>query len=344
MRSKSLPLPISFSRPPRRGFTLVELMMVITIIALLMTLVISVVGSFITHARDSATRATIEKIESLLNARSQAFNRLIMRKGFLQGTPEFQAVSVNMSALPQSTQKIIAIKFLEMKYFPQRPQDFNELMGLFQANPPTQLQLAALYPNLFNGVAPKGNVTVAGENSEYLYDFLTQENVLGDSPEGRDSFSAAEVQDKNGNGFPEFLDGWGNPIRFYRWPTRLFRSGGTGAAISNQDVNNAKVLFASLPVFSGNLAVDLARDPDDPLQECLSPVLNGGAINFESLFHTPATYHVLLIVSAGPDGVLGLYEPDDPNASTTYGNLAAVKDQNALIDDIVYLNIRAGGK
>ena len=98
-----------------------------------------------------------------------------------------------------------------------------------------------------------------------------------------------------------------------------------------------KTLFASLPVFSGNLANDLNRDPDDPLRSCI------GISNFEQNFHTPATYHVLLIVSAGPDGQLGIYEPDDvPN----FGYLAQPipNQQDSLTDNIVYLNVRAGGK
>ena len=34
----------------------------------------------------------------------------------------------------------------------------------------------------------------------------------------RDDFSDKEVQDTDGDGLPEFVDGWGNPIQFFRWP------------------------------------------------------------------------------------------------------------------------------
>src|SRR5262249_4566298 len=148
---------------------------------------------------------------------------------------------------------------------------------------------------------------------------------------------------------------------------RLFRSGGQTlpsgagavAAITQTDTNNVKTLFSTLPVFTGNLGPDpnltlypratgplynthLHRDPDDPLREC-----EYNSTNFESSYHTPATFHVFLIVSAGPDGILGLYEPDFVDGTSTppiYGNLAQVKDSNALLDDIISLNIRAGGK
>lgn len=52
--------------------------------------------------------------------------------------------------------------------------------------------------------------------SEALYGFLVE------SPGalvGRDSFKDSEVADTDGDGMPEFIDGWGNPILFFRWPT-----------------------------------------------------------------------------------------------------------------------------
>ena len=37
------------------------------------------------------------------------------------------------------------------------------------------------------------------------------------SPEAMEQFSASEIGDTDGNGYPEFLDGWGRPIWFLRW-------------------------------------------------------------------------------------------------------------------------------
>jgi hypothetical protein len=335
---------------------------VVTIIAVLMTLVIRVVGAFITQSRDAATKATISKNQGLINSRAQAFNRLVMRKGFLPGSVEMQYVTQYYSGASASTQNALATKLLELKYFPQRVQELGNSVSATQ-----QTQVHQLYANLitkylavFSLPQPPGqNIASLDKynpaldanhtlrSSEILYDFLTQSNVLGNPPIGADAFTDAEVKDTDGNGLPELIDAWGNPLRFYRWPTRFFRSGGvtsspgtvpaTLATISPPDVANAKTLFASLPVFSGNLANDLNRDPDDPLRSCI------GISNFEQNFHTPATYHVLLIVSAGPDGQLGIYEPDDvPN----FGYLAQPipNQQDSLTDNIVYLNVRAGGK
>ncbi len=54
--------------------------------------------------------------------------------------------------------------------------------------------------------------------SEMLYALL----VEGSGPWGaaftRDQFGDKEVQDTDNDGLPEFVDGWGQPLQFFRWP------------------------------------------------------------------------------------------------------------------------------
>ncbi len=363
--------PNSALRTSRSAFTLVEIMMVVTIIAILMTLTVKVVGAFLDQARNSATTSTLSKIQSLMNSRRQAFDRLTQRKGFFTTTPEYlYAQSTSRSPtmnMPSSAIKPVASKLLQMKYFPQSSSDLTNLMQtVYQNNTAAQLQFANMYPKLFqpfvNNLAsftpPQTipNLT----NQEILYNILT-ENVIGDSPLGTDSFSASEVVTEPPTatpqtaGLPYFTDAWKGPIKFYRWPTRLFRSGGISAGVLAQithsqapatspnadgsyDVTNAMIVFSNLPVFTGQLWVDLARDPDDPLQSCVS------ITNFETNFHTPATFHMPIIVSAGPDGLFGLLPPDGPVAN--FGPLAAVQagSEDQLTDNLVSASIKAGGK
>jgi len=339
---ESVPALRSPKTAPRGAFTLIELLVVVTIIAILMSFLISIVGAFLTQARDAATKSTLNKIQGLTNSRAQAMQRLTMRKGFVTTTDPLQ--------------KVVGMKVVEARYFPQR---------VVEISATDQPALWTAYNNQFSlggnlaSYLPANDPKHILRSSEILYNFLTQSNVLGDTPITTDAFSDAEVKDTDGNGLPEFVDAWGNPLRFYRWPTRFFRSGGvTGPApgtlqgITPVDVSNAKLLFTSLPVFSGNLASDLNRDPDDPLRVCVGNA-NFNALQFEAAFHTPATYHVLLIVSAGPDGQLGIYEPDFIDVTNNiYGNLAQpipdLPNQNInadqRVDNITYLNVRAGGK
>ena len=302
----------------RKGFTLIELLVVITIIAILLTLTVRAVGAFISMSRASATETTIRKITSMLNQRAESLHRMEMRKGFVENRTEYYAASKNIAGGNGNLRKILAMKLMERSLFPQTRQEVLDSQIL------------------------TGNVTLpaiaaapSATSSEILYDMLVAPtgNTVGLELIDADSFSAAEASDRDQNGLPEFLDAWGNPLRFYRWPTRLMSD------------PRAKSLFSTLPN-------SLNRDPDDPLRLCsIFPNFETTGIPAHNpefptaiagpVFHTPATYHTMIVVSSGPDGVLGLYEPDD---TTNFGHLAAIKDDDALLDDITYLSVRAGGK
>jgi hypothetical protein len=48
-----------------------------------------------------------------------------------------------------------------------------------------------------------------------------------------------EVADTDGDGLFEIVDAWGQPLRFYRWPTRLFRPAVSPGTVETQQVNLA---------------------------------------------------------------------------------------------------------
>ena len=55
--------------------------------------------------------------------------------------------------------------------------------------------------------------------SEMLYATLVEGNGPFGSAFNRDDFTDKEVRDTDGDGLPEFVDAWGQPLQFYRWPT-----------------------------------------------------------------------------------------------------------------------------
>lgn len=54
-------------------------------------------------------------------------------------------------------------------------------------------------------------------NAELASAELLYQIVMG-LPEAESAFSSMEIADTDGNGLNEFVDGWGNPICFVRWP------------------------------------------------------------------------------------------------------------------------------
>ncbi len=75
----------------------------------------------------------------------------------------------------------------------------------------------------------------ATARSEMLYAILVEgQGPLG-SAFNRDDFTNKEVQDTDNDGLPEFVDAWGQPLQFFRWPIfyhsdlqKGFTAGATG--------------------------------------------------------------------------------------------------------------------
>ena len=341
-----------------------------------------------------------------------------------QGVPQARAQALlNRFAEGSPVWEILAKKAAYRYEFPQRIEEilagasFNNNATTFTASGstlnhaiPDTLEMRMLRPiatqqlkDGYNGIAPNPTPSVdditrrtntlwnthmldrTTESSELLYFFLFHSGNFGSAEIGRDEFTEKEIADTDEDGLPEFVDAWGQPLRFYRWPTRLIDPSlpvGTFAPVftSENDPTDlrttlsvdrgrvdvgtrevdllersvADLLIKGLPrklqftdayiTAACNSKIDrtgitdvdviippdpLLRDPDDPaglLYSLLESGIPAGdfAIDLswefnEQNYHTPDTFHAPLIVSAGLDGELGLYEPHD---QANLGNLA----------------------
>ncbi len=66
--------------------------------------------------------------------------------------------------------------------------------------------------------AQLANHTHNTARSEMLYAILVEGLGPLGSAFSRDDFTAREVADTDSDGLPEFIDAWGQPLQFYRWP------------------------------------------------------------------------------------------------------------------------------
>lgn len=349
-------------RAARRGFTIVELMMVIAILLFLIATSAFVVRNIGNKAREKATMATIVKTNSLLTQRIQAFHKTLestRTQKLLQsrmaakraqlvnttGNKKFQVIS-------QPVIEIMVKKDLFREQFPQFVGDNVQVNAAMDA-------LAGTSGTAGNAGSDGG----ASISAEYLYYTLTQFDALGISPVGEDAFTASEVRDTDGDGLKEIVDGWGKPLRFYRWPTRLIRPyQGTSNDPVRRDV--ASPLFSGLPpVPSGGLNEPdpLTVDADDPLgrivaennrtNQLLNAVFNNGAsYYYDSSKAMPCEYPVMstfsmpLIVSTGEDGILGLYEPSNTANNGVLAQPTSIPVAEGIYDNITNHNQRAGGR
>ncbi len=302
----------------KSGFTLIEILVVIAIIAFLAAILTTVVGTMVGTARVKATRSTIKKVSGMLQRRMDAFERAIKIQND-KSTPDYAVSWLSTAGGNIETAKVYGRKALFRTQFSQR---FSEM-----------------------DTPPSYDITkhlAATESSEVMYYFLTQMESFGAPPVESDSFIASELQETDGDGLMEIVDAWGNPLRFYRWPTRLVKP--DGATI---DLNSGAIslLSKALPsrATAALLTNPLNQDPDDPTGYIQAEItaLNTTAADFETDFHTHDTWHSPLVVSMGPDEILGLKEPND---STVIGRLAepVAGETEKIFDNISNMNLESG--
>ena len=274
------------------------------LITTMMTMMALLVGNMLTTSRTAATRTTLLKVHRMLEERRDAFARYQLKRGEIS-----TAVGVlrNSGLGERQSRQLAPVVARKLLYRFALPQHHGERMI--------------------------GTNTISNaDSSELLYWLLINGNTFGVPNENDGGFTAAELADTDGDGLKELVDGWGQPLRFYRWPTRLVRSAGPGQQISAADFERSQLLLGAGS--TGRFGFDPDDDPLDRFGQWVT--LQGS----ETAWHTPFTWHAPLVLSAGSDEIVGLYEPHD---TANLGHLARPNGIDlAVYDNITNLNIPIG--
>lgn len=237
----------------RDAFTLIEILVVVAIIGILMGMMGAVVTNSIRKAREAATIATIQKLDGLFQDRLSGFQRWfdtspdIQRRvlafearlanltedqlgdndGTLDPFEDLNGNGMNDRGVLRLSREVIRAYLRKQLLREQFPQRFEEMLPNSNLVPPTIALPAVMLAD--PQVGP--NYVVANhrrrtESSALLYYSLTKMPVYGVPPVGESEFGTNEVRDTDRDGLLEFVDGWGRPLRFYRWPTRLLKPNG----------------------------------------------------------------------------------------------------------------------
>ena len=224
--------PSSFLAPrnsklnSRHAVTLIELLIVIAIIATLSTVFLGVSTAAMEHSRASRTKAVIAKIHSLLMERWESYEtrRIDLDPSIVSFINGLSISSRERGQVMQDL-RIIAHRELMMLEMPDSWSDI--LLNPVRGDPPLDNpRLLASYPALrqsykrrYDQVEANNNNStediVANQGAECLY--MTIMLATGDG-EARTLFGDQDIGDTDDDGAPEFLDGWGRPIEFIRWP------------------------------------------------------------------------------------------------------------------------------
>ena len=191
---------------PAFGFTLVELLVTITIIGLLAGITLGAIQAARQTAREANTKALIAKLNHVIMERYDSYQtrRVPIRT---RGLPPTQAAQMRLDALRD-------LMRMEM---PERWNDISRGPVNFTWPGPVQSIPAPPLLSVYRArYQPPGAAeplaTAEFGPAECLYMIIS----MG-SPDAMENFSQSDIGDADGDGFPEFHDGWGRPIMFLRW-------------------------------------------------------------------------------------------------------------------------------
>lgn len=209
----------------RRGFTLVELMVTLVIIGILSSLMLS--GLLV--ARDSQKRArtaaTIRKLSEIILPYYETYET---RRPTIPPAPALP--TADMRELRRAAlRRVIALELPErpadVPKFPIRPDELpadailswkssNGVTVPLQEVPPA----ARRYRRLIDAAEQiwSGPGDFRAHSGELLHMIVMRGPVA--DPGAIIHFRPDEIGDTDNDGLPEFLDGWGRPILFRRWP------------------------------------------------------------------------------------------------------------------------------
>lgn len=194
------------NQPARRAFTLVELMVVIMIIAILSSLTLAGLSGVRQRAREDKTKSTIRKIDAVIRPMYDSYRtRRVM-------------VSQNIDPRLAAVQKLAGLRRLMIYEMPDSWADVPTLEEFLDTDPTSEFgsnsSLKSATVRRYALAKRLASPTPLYGSAECLHMIL---NVGGFEPDALEFFRPDEIGDIDGDGMPEFWDGWNRPIHFLRW-------------------------------------------------------------------------------------------------------------------------------
>lgn len=329
-------------RNPYSGMTLIELLIAISIVAILATLLLGVAAKATQTAREARTKQLISRLHTLVMERYESYRiqrvELDSKDVNSNDLPDWRdrltlaATGINTSSPPLSSPEWLAagrlagIRELMKMEMPERWSDIllepvpttlvPVLIGTSAATPlfvEDRTSINRLYLRRYNEAVVRATtreVLIENESAECLY--LMVMNAT-DNGEARSLFKESDIGDTDGDGAPEFIDAWGKPIGWLRWApgydSDLQTSFASLKRVYDRPSDRRKGEYGKDGVEE---AIATDHDPFDLFQaDKFNPSVLDMGSNSDDMTGARGWRLVPLVFSAGPDEELGLYLDGD---------------------------------
>ena len=182
----------------RRGFTLVELMVVIVIISILASLSLAGLNIGRQRSKIEKTKSTIRKLHEIVMPQYESYlNRRVSIPFVLDDRTKMAKA------------RLTGVRLLAVCEMPDQWKDVYPTVS--GSAPSGSTPPVMRYQEMKNSMNP----SKIFEGAECLSLIVLRGGFTPDVLEG---FRTDEIGDIDGDGIPEFWDGWNRPISFIRWP------------------------------------------------------------------------------------------------------------------------------
>ncbi|GIW91142.1 MAG: hypothetical protein KatS3mg109_1574 [Pirellulaceae bacterium] len=202
----------------RPGFTLVELLLALAVATLLAATLLMAMWSAQEEARDARTQAQIAKLNEYIMSQWETYSS---RQVPIRYRPANPLVPFQPTARERLLARLVLLRDLMRMELPDRKTDvlspkaqlvFRDNNGNVRGIAELSVESRAWREYRRRAVS---SWTETFQGAECLY--LIISTIRDENGSGLDYFRDNEIGDVDGDGMPEILDGWGNPISFLRW-------------------------------------------------------------------------------------------------------------------------------
>jgi prepilin-type N-terminal cleavage/methylation domain-containing protein len=303
----------------RNAFTLVEMLIVITIIAIIAALSMAALLSAAEEGRLARARAQVAKIDQLIGEKWNAYRFRQLPVRIPAGTAPVVASQIRLNVLRE----------LMRMELPDRLTDVTD-------GPVTTQPIPSVLKAYRRKVTPLAASRLSYDSSEMLY-LIISEIHEGDKS-ALEFFTNSEISDLDEDGMYEILDPWGEPLMFLRWAPGYSRATMNDPVKGNDPLS--MYLTAPAPVIDVSVSTfqvpagQIAPDTFDPLK--VDPRwLPSASEGFRPFQLRP------LLLSGGPDRKFDIFN-DFGDASGNAGHYANTNPPNDPYVKSTTLNLWVG--